>query len=114
MNIAIVGTRNPKITYLQFITAIADLVRNCDTIVSGGAKGIDAYAKQLADDYHLGYVEYKPEYSKYGRPATFIRNQQIVDTADIVIALPSKESKGTYDTIRRAQKANKKLKVIEI
>lgn len=114
MVIAIVGTRKPTLSYEEWKTLVDVEIKSEDAILSGGAKGIDSYAKQLALDLNVRCIEYKPEYSKYGRPATFVRNQKIVDRADLILAFPSEESRGTYDTIRRAQKANKELKVTKI
>ena len=59
-------------------------------------------------------MEHIPDYPKYGRGATLVRNTKIVEEADKVIAFPSKESKGTYDSINKARKLNKLLKIINI
>ncbi|MBR5027780.1 MAG: DUF2493 domain-containing protein, partial [Bacteroidales bacterium] len=83
-------------------------------IVSGGAKGIDSFAKQYALERNIPYMEFPPDYAKYGRVAPLVRNQEIVDYCDKVIAFPSKESRGTYDTIKKAKARNKVLKIVEI
>lgn len=109
LKIGIVGTRNPKITFEEF-SKIID-VYNPTHIISGGAKGIDTFAENYAKLNNLPFTIFPPEYNKYGRIATFIRNQQIVDASDMIIAFSSKESKGTIDTIRRTKRSNKSLKV---
>jgi hypothetical protein len=83
-------------------------------IVSGGAKGIDSYARQFAAEQRLDLKEYLPEYQKYGKPATMIRNTQIIQDSDVVFAFPSPDSKGTLDSIRKAKKYNKQLIVHEL
>ena len=44
----------------------------------------------------------------------FIRNQQIVDESDWLIAFPTKESKGTYDTIKKADKKGIIINIINV
>lgn len=109
LKIGIVGTRNPKTTFEEFSKIIDDY--NPTHIVSGGARGIDTFAENYAKLFNLPFTMFPPEYTKYGRIATFVRNQQIVDASDMVIAFPSKDSKGTIDTIRRTKRSNKPLKV---
>ena len=109
LKIGIVGTRNPKITFEEFSQIINDY--NPTHIVSGGAKGIDTFAENYAKLNNIPFMIFPPEYSKYGRIANFVRNQQIVDASDMIIAFPTKDSKGTIDTIRRTKRSNKPLKV---
>jgi hypothetical protein len=109
LKIGIVGTRKPKITFEKFSQIIDDY--KPIHIVSGGAKGIDTFAENYAKLNNIPFTIFPPEYNKYGRIATFVRNQQIVDASDMIIAFTSKESKGTIDTIRRTKRSNKSLKV---
>jgi len=43
-----------------------------------------------------------------------VRNTLIIEDSDYVLALPSKDSKGTWDSIRKAQNLNKRVKIIQI
>lgn len=112
MKLGIVGTRNPKISYLEFSEIVKSF--NPSEIVSGGAKGIDTYAENYARFNNIPFTKFAPEYDKYGSLAPIIRNTSIVQYSDKVIAFPSKESRGTRDSIRKAEKYNKLLKVYEI
>jgi hypothetical protein len=78
-----------------------------DAIISGGAKGADSLAKRLAADIETNYIEFLPDWEKDGKAAGFIRNQQIVDASDIVIAFWNGVSKGTEDSINKARIAKK-------
>jgi len=80
-------------------------------LVSGGAEGADQMAAELWRDGKLEVVEHLPDRQKYGWPsAAFVRNQLIVDDADLVLAFfgpgepPSVNKSGTMDTVRRAMK----------
>lgn len=59
-------------------------------LVSGGAKGIDSYVKKFSDESGIKLVEFNPDYARYGRNAPLVRNTQIVQYADIVVAFPGR------------------------
>lgn len=52
--------------------------------------------------------------SKHGRLATLRRNTQIVSEVNMVIAFPSPDSKGTFHTIREAQRMKKQVMVVTV
>ena len=109
MKLAIVGTRNPSISYQDWADSIN--LTGVTTIISGGAKGIDSYAKRLAQENNIPIIEFLPEYNKYGKAAPMVRNQSIIDACDSVEAFPSKDSRGTTDSINKARKANKPITI---
>ena len=85
------------------------------TIVSGGAKGADFLAKRwamIAKPEGIEYVEFLPNWNKYGKVAGFIRNQQIVDACDAVLAFWDGKSRGTKDTIDKAAIAKKPIFIV--
>ena len=109
MKIGIVGSRT------LFVTNLTDyLPSNCTEIVSGGARGIDQCAKQAATENDLLYKEFLPDYQVYGRGAPIVRNRQIVDYSDEIIAFWDGTSRGTKTVIDYCKKANKKCTVIMI
>ena len=116
MKMAIVGTRNPGVSYQEWESILLSKINASEAllIVSGGAKGIDTYAKLFAARHLIPLMEYLPEYSKYGRKATLRRNTQIVRGASTVIAFPSLDSKGTFQSIREAERLSKRLIVVNI
>ena len=114
MNIAIIGSRNfSNYSFMKkCILNIID-VNIIDYIVSGGAKGADSLAETFAQEYNINTMIFKPNWQKYGRAAGVIRNTDIINNADIVIAFPIGDSKGTYNSINKAKKANKKVYIFE-
>lgn len=64
----------------------------------------------IRDNYWLEV--YKPDWARYGRAAGAIRNKQIVDACDKLIAFWDGKSKGTKISIDMAEKQGKLLKVI--
>lgn len=114
MNIAIVGGRDfSDYTLLkESLLAYISIYRVPDNIVSGGAKGTDTLAAQFATEMGIPLLVFKPDYQKYGRGATLIRNTQIIENAEVVFAFWDGESKGTKDSITKAKKLQKELYII--
>ena len=106
MKIGIVGSRN--ITEIN----IEQYVFDCDEIVSGGAVGVDRLAAEYAQKTGIVLVEFLPQYELYGRAAPIVRNKQIVDYADKIVAFWDEKSKGTLLVIRYARKVGKPCDVI--
>ncbi len=80
MKIAIVGTRNPGVSFQTWENYLLSKIKASDIslVISGGAKGIDSYAKQFAARHHIPLMEYLPDYAKFGRYAPHRRNTLIV------------------------------------
>jgi hypothetical protein len=82
------------------------------TPVSGGAKGADELSEVVCKHYGLFPVIFKPDWDKYGKSAGFNRNQQIVDKSDMIFAFWDGKSRGTADTIQKAQSQGVPIMII--
>nr|WP_317413120.1 hypothetical protein [uncultured Solibaculum sp.] len=109
MKIAIIGSRNLMVTDLQQY-----LPKDTTEIVSGGARGIDACAKEFAFRKGLILTEFLPKYEKFGRYAPLKRNLQIINYADEVIAFWDGKSRGTKHVIESCKLRNIKITVYRI
>jgi predicted Rossmann fold nucleotide-binding protein DprA/Smf involved in DNA uptake len=110
LKIAVIGSRSiDKINLSEYINA-----EEVETIISGGAKGVDTIAEQWAKRNGIKTIIIKPEYSKYGKGAPLRRNHTIVEQADKIIAFWNGESRGTKYTIELARKAGKEIRVIAV
>lgn len=110
--IAIVGSRDIndyKFVEEKFLELLETENINIEdvTIISGGANGVDTIAQKIAKKYGLSIIIHYPDWDKYGKRAGFIRNQKIVNDADIILAVRHQDSKGTTITINIAKSANK-------
>ena len=85
-----------------------------DTIISGGAKGIDELAEKYADEHKLSKIIIRPRYDLYGKAAPIKRNREMVDIADCVLIVWDGKSRGSQSTIDYANKTNKQLILIKI
>jgi hypothetical protein len=72
-------------------------------LVSGGARGVDSMAAQAARHFDIPITVFPADWKRHGRRAGMIRNAQIVEIADELLAFFGAErTPGTSDTVRRA------------
>lgn len=96
MKIAIVGSRNVT------VSDIGRYISNVEEIVSGGAVGVDSCAAEYAKENGIKITVFLPQYKLYGRAASIIRNKEIVNYSDKIIAFWNGSSKGTLSVIKYA------------
>ncbi len=109
MKVAIIGSRTLHISNIT--EYIPD---GCDEIISGGAAGVDRCAAWFANENSLRLTVFSPEYSRFGKAAPIIRNRQIVDHADLVLAFWDGKSKGTLSVINYCHKTGKRCRIIHM
>ena len=106
MKIAIVGSRNIS------VSDIGKYIPHDAESVSGGAVGVDSCAAEYASKHGIKITVFLPDYEHYGRAAPIVRNKQIVDYSDEIIAFWDGKSKGTLSVIKYAKKCGKPCTVI--
>lgn len=116
MKLGIVGSRNPGVSYQDWENLLLEKLdrSKVEMVISGGAKGVDTYAKIFAARHHIPYMEFAPQYSTYGKYATLKRNTKIVQESSVVVAFPTPDSKGTLHSIREAKRLAKRLIIVNI
>ncbi|QHN71449.1 hypothetical protein [Mollivirus kamchatka] len=85
---------------------------NVGRIVSGGATGPDTIGASYAQAHDMPILIHRPDWST-GRHAGLVRNSQIVEDADVILAFWDGTSRGTKDTISKARKANKRVIIVK-
>ena len=109
VKLAIIGSRNLN------VENIGDYIPSwVSEIVSGGAKGIDTLAADYARGKGIALTEFLPDYARYGKGAPIVRNKQIAEYADEVLAFWDGKSKGTLSVIKYCEKIGKRCRVIEL
>jgi hypothetical protein len=110
MRIAIIGSRDfpyPS-AVLRFITALP-----LGTVVISGHGGVvDLTAEQAARARGLVVESYPADWTKSGRVAGFIRNAEVVNRADFIVAFWDGCSPGTRDALNRARRSGKQTFVV--
>jgi len=105
-HLGIIGSRTFT-DYKLFSSKISQIVKKikdkCNKIifVSGGAAGADKFARKYADENKIEIIEFLPNWDKHGKSAGFIRNQDIVDKSDLLVAFWDGQSKGTFHSMKR-------------
>lgn len=115
MKIAVIGSRafkNHEYMKIVLMARIKDIQYYEDIlIISGGAIGVDSWAEEVAKEAEVPTIIFKPDWDKYGKRAGFLRNELIINEADIVIAFWDGQSKGTKHSIDLAIKAKKPIDI---
>ncbi len=78
------------------------------SIVSGTARGADLLGERYANENGLKIHRFKPDWS-VGKKAGYLRNKEMAEFADALVAFWDGDSRGTKHMIDLAK--NKKLKV---
>lgn len=72
------------------------------SLVEGGAFGADRLARNWAEERGIPVLTYFADWSKYGKAAGPIRNQQMLgEDPDLVVVFPG--GKGTADMVKKAK-----------
>ena len=93
---------------LTSIISTDDLAQRMVEMVHGGAKGVDQTAKEIVEE-HWDNTEitcFEPDWEEHGKAAGPIRNQEMAEYADSLIAIWDGESSGTRSMIEKALDEN--------
>ena len=103
MRVIIAGSRDIT-DYKQVEAAYLSSNIPITEIVSGGARGVDALGEQVAKNFGIPIKVFPADWDKYGKRAGPLRNIQMAEYADGLIAIWDGKSKGTKHMIDQANK----------
>jgi hypothetical protein len=109
MKVAVIGSRDFN-DYEEVKQTLSTI--NITLLVSGGAKGADTLGERYAKEHNIETKIFLPDWEKYGKKAGFLRNTDIINEAELIIAFWDGQSKGTKDSIDKAFKSEKKILII--
>ena len=81
-------------------------------IISGCARGADTLGLRYASENTFDVEEYPADWDKYGKKAGYMRNVEMAENADALIAFWDGKSKGTKHMIDIATERNLPIRVI--
>lgn len=81
-------------------------------IVSGGARGADKLGEKFAILNNFKLKVFPADWDTYGKQAGYLRNRQMAEYADMLIAFWDGESKGTKHMVDLANRHGLKVNVI--
>ena len=109
LHVAVVGSREyPRPDAVRRF--VAGLPRGT-IVVSGGARGVDDEAETAAVQHGLQKLVYPADWNRFGNKAGYVRNELIVNKADVVVAFWDFQSPGTAHSIALALAAGKPLRL---
>ncbi len=115
MIVVIAGSRY-GFTYTDvenFINKVLDTYRITITeIICGDAIGVDTFGRLYGEKYNIPVRRMPADWDKFGKRAGYLRNKEMVDIADAVIALIYNDSVGTINTVDIANTQNKPTYVL--
>lgn len=103
MKLIIAGGRNIT-DYSLVLSALSESGFIPTEIVSGMASGVDTLAIQYAIENNLPLVEFHADWKKHNRAAGPIRNREMAEYGDALIAIWDGVSRGTKNMIEEATK----------
>ncbi|MCK5560131.1 MAG: DUF2493 domain-containing protein [Thermoplasmata archaeon] len=105
MKIIIAGSR--QITdYDLLLAAISESGFEIDQVISGAAQGVDALGERYAAENGITLVSKPAQWHAFGPRAGFIRNVEMANCADGLIALWDGKSSGTRHMVKTAYGKN--------
>lgn len=111
MKVIIAGSRTFN-NYDLLVKTLQEENLIIEKVVCGGARGADTLGAEWAKKNGVPVKYFNAEWEKYGRAAGIIRNHQMGDYADYLIAFWDGKSSGTKDMIDYMQQLGKKGKVV--
>jgi hypothetical protein len=82
-------------------------------IVCGCASGADELGKKYAFEKNYKIIYFPANWKEFPRSAGIVRNKEMADYADALIAFWDGKSKGTENMIDQAKKNNLKIRIIK-
>ncbi len=115
MRVIVAGDRHyTNYKYVKHILDTSPFRREMAEIVSGGATGVDSLGEKYAEENDLTITVFPARWDKYGRAAGPIRNEEMAQHADALVAFLKPGSKGTKNMIEVAAKYKLPTEIIHL
>ena len=83
-------------------------------IFCGMAKGVDSLGEQYAINHKLYLKMFPANWDRYGNKAGFLRNVEMAEGADALVAFWDGKSRGTQHMINIAKKKDLQVRVVYV
>lgn len=114
MRTIIAGSRTLEVSIERLHNIILESKIPITEIISGGAQGIDSDAIDFASIAKINYRVMYANWNKFGIRAGPVRNEEMAEVADALIAIWDGESKGTNHMIGIARMKHLKVYIYQI
>lgn len=113
MKAIIAGSRTIA-DYAEVERAVEASGINVTVVVSGGARGVDKMGERWAKEHRADVALFIPDWNRIGKKAALVRNGEMADYADALIAVWDGESRGTWHMIKVAKEKGLVVYVHEV
>lgn len=105
MKTIIAGSRSFN-CYLTLLDAIRQFPFEITEVISGTANGADKLGEQWAEEHGVPIIQFPADWSKYGKRAGYVRNEQMAKYAEGALILWDGISPGSKHMINIAKQIN--------
>jgi hypothetical protein len=113
MRTIVAGSRSVK-DYIRVAEAIRSAPWKITEIVSGGAPGVDRLGERFARAYGIKLTVMPADWDRLGKRAGHVRNREMAEYADALVAVWDGESRGTKGMIEAADAAGLRVHVVRV
>jgi len=113
MKTIIAGSREIN-NYQVLLNTLKDYTLPITEIVSGHANGVDSLGEKYAKSNNIPLIIFPADWNKFGKQAGYLRNVQMADYAEALIAIWDGQSKGTKMMIDIANKKGLKVYIYRV
>lgn len=103
MKTIIAGSRNFTDEY-ELVVSMPLVPWDITEVVSGGARGADILGETWADTHNIPVKRFIPEWDTYGKAAGHMRNRDMAEYAEALVAFWDGWSAGTRNMIDTAKR----------
>jgi hypothetical protein len=114
MRTIIAGSRTVNEMHVYDAMAACPWRSHITCIISGGAPGADRIGETWADIHDLPCKRYTADWNTHGKKAGPMRNSEMAENADALVAVWDGKSRGTKDMILKAKRRGLRVFVYKI
>lgn len=114
MRVIIAGGRDIKRSVGLIYKAVNKSGFDIGEVVSGCANGVDTLGEEFAALQGIPVKQFPADWVRYGKSAGYIRNRQMAEYADALIAVWDGQSRGTANMIKTAEELGLEVFVYKI
>lgn len=109
MRAIIAGSRDIGLLRVREAMAACPWADRISVVISGGARGADLCGEEWARDHGIPVEQYLADWDRFGKQAGVLRNIQMGNVAEALVAIWDLVSPGTRQMIEYAQKRGLKV-----
>ncbi len=94
--------------------ALQDINWTITEVVSGCANGVDQLGEKYANTYDIPIKRFPADWDRYDKRAGYLRNKEMAEYADALLAIWDQKSKGTGMMIKLAEEKDLMVVVFDI